>query len=87
MVKRRLSKKAVKKKITCSPCQISASISVYTNVCSKLGKKGECGKILDKLSDDKISLDKAFKQIKKLAKGHKRELATLRYVDRLLKEG
>lgn len=72
---------------SCSPCELAVSLGTTLRVCRRLGNKKKCRELYKKIEDDRISPEQVFKTVKKLAKGHKKELEILDEVDRFMKRG
>lgn len=81
-----MSKKKIKKRIRCSPCENDILAAEYIKVCRRSGKRKECRVILNKYMEDKITARNLFKEVRKLAGGDKRLLKALDKVDEIIEE-
>jgi len=67
----------------CSPCEESAISAEYLKICRRIGNKKKCKTLLNKISSEEITVNQLYKEIKKLVKGKKIPLKT---VKQLIKE-
>jgi len=65
----------------CEPCILAVSLGTTLRVCKRIGNKEQCDILYKKLINDEIPPEEVFKKVRKLAKGHKKEMEILDMVD------
>lgn len=78
-------KSVVKKGKKCTPCTAAKVLGIALDICSTVSDEKKCDELYDKLIDDKITPEKAIAEIKHLAKGHKKQMEALNYVDKVIR--
>ena len=74
------------KEESCSPCDAAVSVGTALRVCKVLGNKKKCNELMKKVTNEEITPDEVFKTVRKMAKGHKRELELLNMADIFMKK-
>lgn len=80
-----MSKRKTKRR-RCTPCETNVRAAEYIRVCRRTGKKKECKIISNKYIEEKITANKLLKEVRKLVKGNKKALKSLKEVDKAFEE-
>lgn len=71
----------------CDLCNLAVSVGTSLRICRAIGNKKKCKELEKKILNEEITPKQFFKTVRKLAKGHKKELEMLDMVDEFLEEG
>jgi len=77
---------AKKKKEECDMCNLAVSVGTSLQVCKAIADKKTCKELEKKILNEEITPKQFFKTVRKLAKGHKKELEILDMVDEFMEE-
>lgn len=80
------SGKLVEKDEECDFCNLAVAVGTSLRVCRAIGNKKKCKELEKKILNEEITPKQFFRTVRKLAKGHKKELEMLDMVDDFMEE-
>lgn len=78
--------KKKKKEEKCSMCDLAVSVGTSLRVCRAIGDRKKCKELEKKILNEEITPKQFFKTVRKMAKGHKKQLEILDMVDEFMEE-